>query len=70
MYQSTARLVLITGGNCELTKPGEKIVHNGVTIIGYTVRTSCPKHWLIAGSAISSPHTVEHTLLEQHHQGD
>ena len=24
-----------TGGNCELTKPGEVIVHNGVTIIGY-----------------------------------
>ena len=24
------------GGNCELTKPGEKIVYNGVTIIGYT----------------------------------
>lgn len=29
-----------TGGNCELTKPGEKIVHNGVTIIGYTVRAN------------------------------
>ena len=24
------------GGNCEVTKPGEVIVHNGVTIIGYT----------------------------------
>jgi NAD(P) transhydrogenase subunit alpha len=24
------------GGNCELTKPGEIYVHNGVTIIGYT----------------------------------
>ena len=24
------------GGNCELTVPGEVIVHNGVTIIGYT----------------------------------
>ncbi len=24
------------GGNCELTKPGEVAVHNGVTIIGYT----------------------------------
>ena len=24
------------GGNCELTKPGEVVVHNGVTIIGYT----------------------------------
>jgi NAD(P) transhydrogenase subunit alpha len=24
------------GGNCELTEPGEVIVHNGVTIIGYT----------------------------------
>jgi NAD(P) transhydrogenase len=25
-----------TGGNCELTKPNELYVHNGVTIIGYT----------------------------------
>ncbi|KAK1920705.1 mitochondrial putative NAD(P) transhydrogenase [Papiliotrema laurentii] len=25
-----------TGGNCELTRPGEKSVHNGVTIIGHT----------------------------------
>ena len=24
------------GGNCELTKPGERYEHNGVTIIGYT----------------------------------
>ena len=24
------------GGNCELTKPGEVIVHEGVTIVGYT----------------------------------
>ena len=24
------------GGNCELTKPGEAVVHHGVTIIGYT----------------------------------
>jgi NAD(P) transhydrogenase subunit alpha len=24
------------GGNCELTKPGEVIVHNGVSIVGYT----------------------------------
>jgi NAD(P) transhydrogenase subunit alpha len=24
------------GGNCELTQPGEVIVHNGVTVIGYT----------------------------------
>lgn len=29
-----------TGGNCELTKPGEKVVHGGVTIIGYTDLTS------------------------------
>lgn len=28
------------GGNCELTKPGEKVVHNGVTILGYTVSCS------------------------------
>ncbi|EIW73382.1 hypothetical protein TREMEDRAFT_70959 [Tremella mesenterica DSM 1558] len=25
-----------TGGNCELTTPGEKVVYNGVTILGYT----------------------------------
>ena len=25
-----------TGGNCELTKPGEEFVHNGVTIVGFT----------------------------------
>ena len=24
------------GGNCELTRPGEAVVHDGVTIIGYT----------------------------------
>ena len=24
------------GGNVEVTKPGEQIVHNGVTVIGYT----------------------------------
>jgi NAD(P) transhydrogenase subunit alpha len=24
------------GGNCELTRPGEELVHHGVTIIGYT----------------------------------
>ena len=24
------------GGNCELTRPGEAIVHDGVTVIGYT----------------------------------
>lgn len=27
----------LSGGNCELTRPGEKSVHNGVTIIGHTV---------------------------------
>ena len=25
-----------TGGNCELTQPGERITYNGVTILGYT----------------------------------
>eukprot|EP01132_Coremiostelium_polycephalum_P009925 gene9925-12170_t len=29
-----------TGGNCELTKPGETYVHRGVTIIGFTDLTS------------------------------
>ncbi|HRI09587.1 MAG TPA: Re/Si-specific NAD(P)(+) transhydrogenase subunit alpha, partial [Nannocystaceae bacterium] len=28
------------GGNCELTQPGRSIVHNGVTIVGYTDLTS------------------------------
>lgn len=25
-----------TGGNCEFTQPGEKVIHNGVKILGYT----------------------------------
>ena len=25
-----------TGGNCELTEPGEAVVREGVTIVGYT----------------------------------
>jgi NAD(P) transhydrogenase subunit alpha len=28
------------GGNCELTRPGEAVVHAGVTIVGYTDLTS------------------------------
>jgi NAD(P) transhydrogenase subunit alpha len=28
------------GGNCDLTKPGEAVVHNAVTVIGYTDLTS------------------------------
>ena len=28
------------GGNCELTQPGSAVVHNGVTIVGYTDLTS------------------------------
>jgi NAD(P) transhydrogenase subunit alpha len=32
------------GGNCDLTKPGEAIVHNGVTIIGYTDLASRMAH--------------------------
>jgi NAD/NADP transhydrogenase alpha subunit len=36
-----------TGGNCELTQPGEKIVYNGVTIIGYTVRHPRPRYRLL-----------------------
>jgi NAD(P) transhydrogenase subunit alpha len=33
------------GGNCELTIPGKKVVHNGVTILGYTDLTSrMPAH--------------------------
>eukprot|EP01029_Cantina_marsupialis_P024843 TRINITY_DN64764_c0_g1_i1.p1 TRINITY_DN64764_c0_g1~~TRINITY_DN64764_c0_g1_i1.p1 ORF type:complete len:1037 (-),score=430.10 TRINITY_DN64764_c0_g1_i1:368-3478(-) len=28
-------LAAMTGGNCEMTKPGEVILHNGVTIIGH-----------------------------------
>jgi NAD(P) transhydrogenase subunit alpha len=33
------------GGNCELTKPGEKIVEHGVTIVGgINVASSVPYH--------------------------
>jgi NAD(P) transhydrogenase subunit alpha len=33
------------GGNCELTKPGEKIVENGVTIVGwFNLASSVPYH--------------------------
>ena len=52
--------MLKAGGNCELTSPGEKIVHKGVTIIGYTVR--CTARGLVdvltAGLAISSSHSI------------
>jgi NAD(P) transhydrogenase subunit alpha len=34
-----------TGGNCELTKPGEIIAHNGVTIVGTTnLPSTMPYH--------------------------
>jgi NAD(P) transhydrogenase subunit alpha len=34
-----------TGGNCELTRPGEKIVAHGVTIIGFLdLATTIPTH--------------------------
>jgi NAD(P) transhydrogenase subunit alpha len=33
-----------TGGNCELTKAGEIVVHGGVTIIGYTEMASRMAH--------------------------
>ena len=34
-----------TGGNCELTKPGEEIVESGVTIVGTTnVPSTMPTH--------------------------
>ncbi len=33
------------GGNCELTRPGETVVHNGVTILGpLNIPTSIPYH--------------------------
>jgi NAD(P) transhydrogenase subunit alpha len=33
------------GGNCELTRPGEKIVEHGVTIIGwFNLASSVPYH--------------------------
>jgi len=33
------------GGNCELTRPGEKIVHNGVTFIGwFNLASTVPYH--------------------------
>jgi NAD(P) transhydrogenase subunit alpha len=34
-----------TGGNCELTKPGEEVVENGVTIVGLTnLASTMPAH--------------------------
>jgi NAD(P) transhydrogenase subunit alpha len=34
-----------TGGNCELTKPGEETVESGVTIVGFTnVPSTMPAH--------------------------
>jgi NAD(P) transhydrogenase subunit alpha len=34
-----------TGGNCELTKPGEEVVDGGVTIVGTTnVPSTMPTH--------------------------
>ena len=33
-------LASANGGNCELTEPGKVVVHNGVTIFGYTDLTS------------------------------
>ena len=33
-------LAAAAGGNCELTKPGETITHNGVHIVGHTDFTS------------------------------
>ncbi|TDI58511.1 MAG: Re/Si-specific NAD(P)(+) transhydrogenase subunit alpha [Alphaproteobacteria bacterium] len=55
-----------TGGNCELTVPGETIVHNGVTIIGYL---NVPSHLAVDASSLYarnlvnflSPHVDEET---------
>jgi NAD(P) transhydrogenase subunit alpha len=34
-----------TGGNCELTEPGQEVVREGVTIVGYTrLETTMPAH--------------------------
>ena len=33
------------GGNCELTRPGEKVVEHGVTIVGwFNLASSLPHH--------------------------
>lgn len=38
-------IAAVRGGNCELTKPGETVVHNGVTILGPTnFATLAPYH--------------------------
>lgn len=38
-------IAAVRGGNCELTKPGETVVHNGVTILGPTnFATMAPYH--------------------------
>ena len=34
-----------SGGNCEVTRPGEEIVHEGVTVVGLTnLASSMPVH--------------------------
>lgn len=54
-----------------MTKPGESYVHNGVTIIGYTVSSagSAVAAAHLAGSAVEATDSVQYTLLQQHHQG-
>ncbi len=55
-----------TGGNCEMTVPGQTIVHNGVTIIGYL---NVPSHLAVDASSLYarnlvnflSPHVDEET---------
>jgi len=48
------------GGNCSLTKPNEKIVHHGVTIIGYT---DLPSRMAALSSRLYSA-TIVHLIEE------
>jgi len=54
------------GGNCELTEPGQRVDHGGVTIVGYTDLTSrMARH---ASEMFSA--NVAHLLLEMGGGGD
>jgi H+-translocating NAD(P) transhydrogenase subunit alpha len=54
-----------TGGNCEVTVPGETIVHNGVTVIGYL---NVPSHLAVDASSLYSRNLVN--FLSPHVDGE
>jgi len=54
-----------TGGNCEVTVPGETIVHNGVTVIGYL---NVPSRLAVDASSLYSRNLVN--FLTPHADGE